>query len=239
MSDNDLGRISALIAAQRALLASVAAGAVDLAVADEEYRRTHAELRILLARRGRACLCPWDSIRAWPHAYANGGYPVDEILDELVRPLGDLIDPAPKPPWTLIYYQAGGDPRRLPFGDFESALSEDEFIVLDQSLQRELAVRGTTSKGHPWGCGGGGHPEPKVWMFKIEEGAPSRRVVLRVFYVPAPERRIALLRGYNKGKDDSDAGERAAARDACVMRADFEAQLGDPSRRQVALRAVR
>ena len=235
----DLSRIRELIAAQRALLTAVAAGAASRDAADPEYRRTHAELRARLTVRGRACLCPWDSIHAWPHAYAEGAYEVDEFLDEYVRHLGDLLDPTPKPPWTLVYFMRGGDLGTLPFAEFEASLTDDEFAVLDESLSRELAIRGTNVKGHTWGCGGSVRPEPKVWMFSIEEGAGTRRVVLRVFYVTGPDHRIALLRGYNKGLDDSKNGEGAAAGDACEMRKDFEAQIGDPSRRAAALAAIR
>jgi hypothetical protein len=239
--DRNLPRIRELLTAQFALMASVLAGAVTPTAADPEYRRTHIELRLRVTglTPPRACFCPWDSIGAWPHAYAAGTVDADEVLDELLRPYGDLLDPTEPPPWTLVYYQRGGNREDLPFDDFEASLTDDEFAVLDKSLTRELAARGMNVNGHIWSCGGGGRPEPKVHMFSIEEGAPSRRVLLRVFYVTGPGRRIALLRGHNKGRDDSKNGEAAAAKDACKMRADFEAQVAEPATREAALSAVR
>jgi hypothetical protein len=237
--EDDLPRIRELITLQGALLTAVLAGATTPAEADAEYRRTHIELRPLLVARNRFCFCPWDSIHAWPHAYAAGTVDVYEVLDEILRPFGDLLNPTEPPPWTLVYYQRGLDFTDLPFAQFEETLTDEEFAVLDRSLNQELADRGMNVKGHTWPCGGGTHPIPKVWMFSIEEGASSRRVLLRVFYVTGPDRRLALLCGYNKGRDDSNNGERAAADVACDMRIDFEAQVDDPKTRAAALSAVR
>lgn len=239
MADFDLARVRELIAAQRDLLAAVLAGALEPAEADKEYRRTHAELRVLLVKRSRPCFCPWASIQAWPHAYAGATVDHDEVMDALLTPFGDLLDLSEPPPWTLIYYQRGGVREDLPFATFEAILTDDEFAVLDKSLARELAIRGPNTNGHIWPCGGGTHPTPKVRMFSIEEGAPSRRVVLRVFYVTAPDRRLALLNGYNKGQDDSKSGEAAAAKIACDMRMDFEAQVANDETREAAVSARR
>jgi hypothetical protein len=224
MTDADHRRITELISAQHELYAAVLAGTVTPADADPAYRPRHRELRPLLVARGRPCFCVEDSIQAWPHAYSGGTVDARAVLDELLLPFGDLFHPTEQPPWTLIYYMRAGDASNLPFADFERSLTENEFVVLDASLRTELAVRGSNVYGHIWPCGGG-RPTPKVYMFKIEEGTPSLRVVLRVFYVFAPDGRIALLTGFNKGPNDKDAAEAAAARVACRMRADFEAQV--------------
>jgi len=62
-------------------------------------------------------------------------------------------------------------------------------------------------------------------MYKIEEGAPSRRVVLRVFFDTARGNRLVLLHGYNKGEDDSANREAAEAEVACARRKDLAARL--------------
>jgi hypothetical protein len=65
-------------------------------------------------------------------------------------------------------------------------------------------------------------------MFKIEEGASSSRVVLRVFYDTAPGHTIALLHGYDKGRHDGDLREASEAKEACDRRQDFQKQIANP-----------
>jgi phage-related protein len=153
-----------------------------------------------------------------------------------------LLTDTPRAEWTLVAYRRNGDENDVPFAtEFAEPLAGQKFVVLDRTLKHELAVLGTScinSKAHPMECKSKQKPQPAVLMLKIEEGAGSVRVVLRVFFETAPNHTIVLLHGYDKGASDSPSRERREADVACSRRADLRAQLADPSRRDAAVASL-
>jgi hypothetical protein len=193
MEEDERERARELISQQRTLLTEVAEGRRGPDDAEAEYKQTHLELRALLAKDTLPCFCPWGSVKPW----AFGGYQDwSAELDRFAAPLRELLEPEPRPAWRLVLYRRNGGPGDLPFDEeFEESLSEEKWAVLDISLRQELAVHGTAllsngRKCHPMPCGGRRHPQPSVSMYKIKEGAPGGRAVLRVFFETAPEREL-------------------------------------------------
>lgn len=204
--------------------------------AEREYRERHNALSSRLIPLGLRCFCVSGSIVPWQYS------PHPELETEfnlMQAPFAEILG-GPGPRWRLVLYRRDGDPDDLPFlADFVESLGEEAFDVLDSSLERELEVHGTDlmandRKMHVFECRGG-HPTPSVIMYKIEEGAPSVRVVLRVFFETAPGHTIVLLHGYNKGAADSDRRERREANVACRYRRELLEQLDDPTRHDAAL----
>jgi hypothetical protein len=225
-------QLAALIEDQERLLVEVATDPDTADAREPEYLERHQLIRARLAPLGRPCYCVVGSLQPWrwtPHPE------LEEELDRLRTPLRDLLTIG-GPTWRLVLYRRNGLPTDLPFlDDFALTLGDEHFEVLDTSLERELAVLGTSlmpnrKKMHGYGCTGSERPKRSVPMYKIEEGAPSVRVVLRVFFETAPDHRIVLLHGYDKGADDSDARERREADVACGRALDLQRQLDDPAR---------
>lgn len=241
MDEKQRRRARELILAQEQLLVSVATGQREADEADGEYKARHRELRQLLAIDTRPCLCPWGSVMPWAFAfYADWR----AELDGLMAPLRDLLIESAAAPWRLVCYRRNRAGDDLPFDAFESSLTDEQWVVLDESLQHELAREGTDllrndRKMHTMPCGGGRHPQPSVLMYKIREGTPSSEVVLRIFFDTAPGRTIVLLHGYDKGDDISDRTEAVGARIACGYRHDLLAQLADPGEAIEAVSSVR
>lgn len=238
MEKHDRERARELIARQRDLLAAVAEGRRAPDEADAEYKRTHVELRALLARHTLPCFCPWGSVKPWAYG-GYGDWPAE--IERMATPLRDIIEPPERTVWRLVLYRRNGDPDDLPFDqEFEASLSQEKWAVLDASLREELAQHGTTlltnqKKSHPMPCPGVHRPQPSVDMYKIREAASSGRVVLRVFFETAAEHTIVLLHGYDKGRADSETRQRAEAKVACQRRADLLSQLADTQLRTTAL----
>ena len=241
MDQRQRARARELLLAQEVLLIAVALGERDPEDADPEYKERHRELRTLLAIDTLACLCPWGSVMPW----AYGGYEDWRAeLDRLRGPLRGLINEGGSPHWRLVLYRRGGSADDLPFSRFEESLTDEQWVVLDASLQLELGQEGTGllrnhRQAHNMSCGGRPRPRPVVLMYKIREGAPSGEVVLRIFFDTAPDHTIILLHGYDKGADPSERRETAEAEVACGYRRDLLAQLADPHRAGPALASLR
>ncbi len=235
MNENERQELRDLIDEQARLLAAIAA---DPSLGDDvkvEYRERHRAIRVRLPNN-LPCFCVWGSIETWQYT------PHPDLQDELDRmraPLAGLLYQEDAR-WRLALYRRNGEPADLPFLDeFALQLGDAHFDVLEASLQSELAVLGTNllvdrRKAHTFDCKGG-RPKTAVFMHKIEEGTPSVRVVLRVFFETAPNRTIVLLHGYDKGADDSERAERREAAVACERLRDLKAQLADPATRADAV----
>lgn len=219
-------RLRSLLAVQRVLLADVAARIRTPDLAEADYRRNHQALRpILVSSDVGHCVCPWGTVFAW-WGYAQSTEDWEVELEKLFAPFAHLVEDDDLR-WRIEPYWRNGDENDQPFRDeFVAHLSEEAQVVLDQSLQRELAVRGLEllghgSKGETCHCRGGGN----VFEYKIEEGAPSGRVVLRVFFDTAPDQTLVLLHGYVKGAGDSKRRQSREIGVACGRRQDLLAQI--------------
>ncbi len=236
MDDEERQELRDLIAEQERLLAAVAAD--PLLVDDQvkaEYKWRHHTIRSRLVPHWLPCFCVYDSIEPWQYSPHPD---VQDDLDRMRAPLATLLYQETTP-WRLVLHRRKGDPDDLPFLDFALEVGGEHFDVLEASLRAELAVLGTSlladrRKAHTFDCSGG-RPKTTVFMYKIEQGASSVRVVLRVFFDTAPNHTIVLLHGYDKGADDTDRREKREAAAACQLMRDFRAQLADPDRAKGAV----
>jgi hypothetical protein len=231
MLEADRIQLGSWIDAQERLLVEVATEPEIAPEREAEYLERHRLIRAFLSSLGQPCYCVAGSLEPWrwtPHP------DLDNELARMRAPLRDLLAPG-EPNWRLVVYRRGGSPEDLPFlEEFALTLGDEHFDVLDTSLQRELTVLGTgllpnPKKMHVFGCQGAARPKRTVPMYKIEEGAPSVRVVLRVFFETAPGHTIVLLNGYDKGADDGAARERREADVACDRALDLQRQLSNPA----------
>jgi len=235
MDEKTRARALELIEKQEELLILVANDPSLANSLSNQYKSQHRELRSILAKEGKPCFCVEDSLMPW--AYSPHSDPASE-LDLRKAPLGPLFKTEIQAVWTLALYRQNGDEKDIPFIDeFALNLSDEQFTVLNDSLRGELSVEGTSllrnrSKEHLMPCGG--RPKVTVPMYKIEEGAPSGRVVLRVFFETTSNHTIVLLHGYDKGADDSEHREKAETAVACQRRLDLQRQLADPKQRASA-----
>lgn len=234
MDDATRLRLRDLLATQKGLLHAVANGERAPNDADADYRRVHSELRQILTAENRNCVCPWGSVHQWA-AYAGSRADWEDMLEGLVGPYEILAADSDEPPWRLLDYLRGGDPNDIPFTEFEASLEPHKVVILAEALRRDLAFRGPsviddTTRGHKMDCDTKARPKKTVFMYKIKHGHATGEVVLRVFFMTAPDHGLVLLHGYDKGADPDPAREMREAEEACRRRADVIRAVADERR---------